>query len=255
MPNWCVNQVDISGDPEVVDALRKFVVGRYPRPDTKDVEDSDRDEVEFCFDSIIPAPRTDRYMSAASSSTFVCGCKTESRITGQHPDGTDKYDYFVGDKMVAGFDGLCPDHGEVSSISDPQNWYQWNVANWGTKWGASEVYTEDKENRIAGHAGYNFDTAWSPAEPVIAVLAAKYPTLDIAHRYCEGGMGYAGEVLYSGGLEVARTEYESIGADLPENSFIKEDDGSHSYLRDYDAVPMSKGEAFCDEHFGGVVGG
>ena len=94
---------------------------------------------------------------------------------------------------------------------------------------------------------YGFDTAWSPAEPVVAALAEKFPTLRIIHRYCEGGMGYAGEVVYINGEESRREEYDSGPA--VDGAFTDE------WERDYDKVPMSSFERFCDEHFGGVVGG
>jgi hypothetical protein len=92
-------------------------------------------------------------------------------------------------------------------------------------------------------------------EPVVAALAEKFPTLRIVHRYCEGGMGYAGEVLYLNGEESRREEYDMAGS-IPEDGWLKDDNGEPLYgERDYDKVPMSSMERFCDEHFGGIVGG
>jgi hypothetical protein len=113
----------------------------------------------------------------------------------------------------------------------------------------------DDDGNVDGKTSYNFDTAWSPAEPVVAALAEKFPTLRIAHRYCEGGMGYAGEVLYLNGGEARREEYSMDGS-IPEDGWLKDEDGEPLYgERDYDKVPMGSMERFCDEHFGGVVGG
>ncbi len=147
------------------------------------------------------------------------------------------------------YHGKCPTHNEHSFSNHPDNWYNWNINNWGTKWSAAEVWNDraDDDGKVDGHTSYNFDTAWSPAEPVVAALAEKFPTLRIAHRYCEAGMGYAGEVLYANGAEIRREDYDM--GQMPDGAFTEDWD------RDYDKVPMNAMERFCDEHFGGVVGG
>jgi len=110
-------------------------------------------------------------------------------------------------------------------------------------------------DKVDGRTSYNFDTAWAPAEPVVAALAAKFPTLSITHRYCEGGMGFAGQVIYANGEESLRDDYDDSGS-LPDEAWFAGEDGKPEYgERDYDKVPMTAFESFCDEHFGGVVGG
>jgi hypothetical protein len=89
---------------------------------------------------------------------------------------------------------------------------------------------------------------------VVAALAKQFPTLSITHRYCEGGMGFAGEVVYERGSFVSRDEYNDSGS-LPDEAYIPEEDGRRGYERDYDKVPMTAFESFCDEYFGGIVGG
>jgi len=54
-------------------------------------------------------------------------------------------------------------------------------------------------------------------------------------------------VLYADGDETRREEYDM--GQMPEDAFTED------YDRDYDKVPMNAMERFCDEHFGGVVGG
>lgn len=240
MPNWCVNQVDISGDEAEVAKLVAFVKG---------------DESAFDFHKIVPPPDTDRYRGTSSSSSFICGCNAESKVVGTFEDGSDKYGWFIGDVQVP-FDGKCPVHGEPNTMSDPENWYQWNVSNWGTKWDAAEVWSAREDDIIIeGSAAYNFETAWSPAEPVVAALAEQFPTLSITHRYCEGGMGFAGEVVYLKGKEARREEFD-MGEGLPDEAWLKDDDGERLWgERDYDMVPMNSMERFCEEHFGGIVGG
>ena len=36
---------------------------------------------------------------------------------------------------------------------------------------------------------------------------------------------------------------------------VRDENGENTYERDYERIPMTPFETFCDEHFGGVVGG
>lgn len=45
------------------------------------------------------------------------------------------------------------------------NWYDWSIANWGTKWDAYSSYHDRNRNTIF------FDTAWSSPKPVFDALA------------------------------------------------------------------------------------
>jgi hypothetical protein len=230
MPNWCVNQVDIQGDEAEVARLIEFVKS---------------DESAFTFEKVVPPPTTPMYSSDANHNKYVCGCES---VAEPDPKNEGKFVWVIDGKAV-GFYGKCPTHNEPSFGNHPHNWYNWNIENWGTKWSAGEVWHDraDDDGNVDGTTSYNFDTAWSPAEPVIAALATQFPTLRITHRYCEAGMGYAGEVLYADGDEIRREEYDM--GEMPDGAFTEDWD------RDYDKVPMNSMERFCKEHFGGVVGG
>ena len=45
------------------------------------------------------------------------------------------------------------------------NWYDWSIANWGTKWGAYYSRLDEKDNALY------FDTAWSSPIPILDALA------------------------------------------------------------------------------------
>ena len=230
MPNWCVNQVDITGDEAEVAKLVAFVKS---------------DENSFTFENIVPPPATPMYSSDCTHNKYVCGCES---VAQPDPENEGKFMWVIDGKKVE-YHGKCPTHNEHSFSNHPDNWYNWNITNWGTKWSAAEVWNDriDDDGKVDGHTSYNFDTAWSPAEPVVAALAEKFPTLRIAHRYCEAGMGYAGEVLYANGAEIRREDYDM--GQMPDGAFTEDWD------RDYDKVPMNAMERFCDQHFGGIVGG
>ena len=73
------------------------------------------------------------------------------------------------------------------------NWYDWSIINWGTKWNANYVSKSRK-----GSLMYELDTAWSPPLPVITELAKEFPELTISIKYYECGMGFSGEYKVKG---------------------------------------------------------
>ena len=73
------------------------------------------------------------------------------------------------------------------------NWYQWNTANWGTKWNAYDT------NRISDEIVL-FDTAWSAPHPVMCKLAESGG--EFLHEWADEDTGSnVGRVRYSGDSE------------------------------------------------------
>ena len=72
-------------------------------------------------------------------------------------------------------------------------WYQWNIENWGTKWGAYEFDHEGMTLKVADiEAGLHllyltFQTAWSAPTPVFAAMEEKFGVEVHAWTEDEGG--------------------------------------------------------------------
>ena len=100
-------------------------------------------------------------------------------------------------------------HGTArSSEMKTNNWYAWNVDNWGTKWDASvsEVVRDgDNEWRVT------FDTAWSPPYPVVVSAAEQHPSLHFFLEW-EEEQGFGAEVDFA---DATPTEVRSW--DIPES--------------------------------------
>lgn len=62
---------------------------------------------------------------------------------------------------------------ELDAIGVP-NWYDWNNANWGTKWNAN---VEDDYSSGDNYHTYEMATAWAFPNPVIEAMIKKYPHL------------------------------------------------------------------------------
>jgi hypothetical protein len=96
-----------------------------------------------------------------------------------------------------------------------EGWYNWRVANWGTKWDL------DQDNSIVGfiipstdpsktgecELELGFQTAWSPATLVFQKISADYPDLHIEYRYVEEGMAFFGiDHIHNGEVDEDRRE-------------------------------------------------
>ena len=81
---------------------------------------------------------------------------------------------------------------ETYNFPDGKNddrWYHWNIQNWGTKWDACNVSIEyQDESQIE----IEFDTAWSPPEPICERLREMFEDIHISWFYDEPGMEFAG---------------------------------------------------------------
>lgn len=80
-----------------------------------------------------------------------------------------------------------------------QNWYNWNIANWGVKWDAKVDETAvdqlDKGDLANGkyYVSYRFETAWGAPNEVFVALAEKYPHLEFDIEW-EEEQGFGAEL-------------------------------------------------------------
>lgn len=112
-------------------------------------------------------------------------------------------------EAVKGFDGNQDVPFNFQSIlprpaDQDDNWYDWNCANWATKWPAGEISMETYDN---GDVQFHFQTAWSPPTPVIAKLSALFPTVSISFDY-EEEQGWGGETFWVNGEMVENREWD-----------------------------------------------
>ena len=97
--------------------------------------------------------------------------------------------------------------------TEEENWYEWNVNNWGTKWEASvHDFNRESDNTI----WVSFDSAWSP--PIELYEWMSENEYEVLAYYHEGGMGFIGkyEDGYDECYEYSFSDRESI-ENLPED--------------------------------------
>lgn len=83
----------------------------------------------------------------------------------------------------------------LADLYGTADWYDWCVANWGTKWGAYDVDYD-------GKACIRFDSAWSPPIPAIRTISEMFPTATFELAFAEGGSCFYGSQTIQNGVVV-----------------------------------------------------
>ena len=186
MPNWCDNEVVITGSPELITEIDNII---------------SNNENGFEMSDFVPMP--EHLVGTTSSGS------TDKFVNALAGDTTVEYD----------------------------NWYEWSIANWGTKWEVSDCYRSNDTNAII--LGYN--TAWAPNINFWAQFSEKYP-VEISHRYVEEGMSFIGEAKIKDGItddycvDIDDEIYKKAGVILEEDGTIDWEAGQDYNL--FDAFPL-----------------
>jgi len=91
--------------------------------------------------------------------------------------------------------------------ADEEDWHNWCVRNWTTKW---ELSPDDISCLlIEGGVEYRMMTAWGPPLAVAGELARQHPEVIIEWAYCEPGMEVFGLVSYADGEMRSDDEFDT----------------------------------------------
>lgn len=88
--------------------------------------------------------------------------------------------------------------------------YDWCITNWGTKWNP-EVSSVGRTSDTIMTAW--FETAWSPAIPIIQKLSELFPTLEIKIEFEEEGLDFSGYKIFKGGEVISEEDFEDTEED------------------------------------------
>lgn len=136
MPNWCHNTIDIYGEHE---ELKKF-------QEACQVKDKETGEAFVSLNHLFPCPEELLNTTAG----WFGEEEKQTELVIKQKSNLEKYGY--------------------------KDWYDWANGEWGTKWGARDVWLGELspgETFITG----TYDTAWSPADGLIKQISALFPTL------------------------------------------------------------------------------
>lgn len=96
---------------------------------------------------------------------------------------------------VLNFHCLVPVPRDVLSAGYNHAGYEWELKNWGCKWGACNPELTDEWE---GQLTYRFETAWVPPIPFIEKLGPQWPMLIFLLDYEEMGIGFKGITKVTG---------------------------------------------------------
>jgi len=186
MPNWCENEIVITGSTEVINDIKSII---------------DKNPEGFQMKDFVPIP---------AEITELAGKGGQSNFVNA----------LAGDKSV-----------------QYDNWYDWSIAWWGTKWDISDPYLSVVDNSI--FLGYQ--TAWAPNVNFWAEFTKLYP-VKVSHRYFEEGVSFIGEATIEDGeiddycIDITEEMYVKAGATLTDDGTVDWEAGQDYNL--YDLFPL-----------------
>lgn len=100
------------------------------------------------------------------------------------------------------------------------NWYDWSIDNWGTKWEISpDGDIAEIEN---GVLSIRFNSAWSPPTPAISKIKLPFKLY-----FWEGGVGYMGQLIKD--TKTSEPVENSFSISVPNE--LKTEEEVYNYLR------------------------
>ena len=198
MPNWCTNDLEIRGNEKDIAAIAALC--RF-------------NEGTFDFNAVVPMPQELK---------ITCGSTTDNGLAVLYGEWQRALRYRVRPESALASSTTPPEtrqelialieaHPEMFwniSLNEARQakaneerygaktWYEWCIANWGTKWSAGDGL----DVHVAGTSiGLVFDTAWSPPVPVIVALCKRFPKIKVAMHYVDEGGCFEGELIGSNG--------------------------------------------------------
>lgn len=93
-----------------------------------------------------------------------------------------------------------------------ENWYDWCIKNWGTKWAPTP--NDAPLDVESGVLLLSYDTPWCPPSRLLLKISELFPTLTIINSFHEEGMELWGCNAFYGGIEVA--SYTMSDVEMPE---------------------------------------
>jgi len=182
MPNHCYNE--LTADKEILEEIYNY------------------DKKEIDFNKLIPMPEELRN-SVADGSTRIKKAlylylngdkdllleKWENNIDLKHKFKT--LNNLVSQMLIKYPKEELKRSYECLQKYGTDNWYDWSIKNWGTKWNAYDFQGSPEEGVLI------FLTAWDPPREIVKALCQKYPNSNLDWYYDEEGCQNAGH-YYSG---------------------------------------------------------
>lgn len=199
MPNWCSNQMEVTGPP---DERQRFLAAIT-------TDNEDEEEKYRILESLVPMPEALLGTAAPSPDSPA-----------PHPNwavwlASGEITQERHNELVSGRRKAYDTAQQALAANGFTDWHAWQAANWGVKWGDSSTVVEVNDDSIV----VSFDTPWGSPTEGLKQVSVLFPTLTFLVGYNEGGAGILGAACFRNG------DVERAAADYPGGSEDDEDAG------------------------------
>ena len=149
-------------------------------------------------------------------------------------------------EVLEGTTSPAPKEGKVQPLVDGHdNWYDWRVENWGTKWDVDMDGLElsDDGTTITGW----FDSAWAPPIHAYEYFLTDNEDCSISSLYYEGGMDFAGKWEDFADMTVTPGDFTADQMEDPNSGLIydiNENFNMSEWVREYEEEQKTETEKF-----------
>lgn len=173
MPNWCDNRLHISGDKETIMTFIEKARNTQERAEK-------RKQPYDILQNLYPCPQ--------ELTDTVSGYSNDEEVQ------KEREKQYEANKAKYGY----------------KDWYDWQYAKWGTKWGDCDTDIVDADPFVTpdgrAHAEFMFQTPWGPPLNGIAHITKDFPTLEFGLAYYEEGMDFYGFCTFIEGEPIDNCE-------------------------------------------------
>lgn len=181
MPNWTTNHLVITGKEETLNQL----IAQVSKPYTTQGED---------YSTTPSTTKTIEVNEPFQFWNIISPTDLETYHQQRVWTPKDNAEPLDTDNVVSQF---------YEDMATKDDWYNWNLRNWGTKWDVTDaLLAEHSKNKLL----YVFYTAWSPPAEAIDHLAKQYPTLTFSMKSIDEGDMYACELGWNDGVRVVEMD-------------------------------------------------
>lgn len=209
MPNWVYNTLYVTGDTADLARVREQMNKPFSKTFLDFIYLDSEDGRKVRLDengNVVREPVTVTYSNPIFAFWNIVA---PTDLEAYYGEETSKEAAFTPDGT---FDKDAFGREFTRKLSEDDNWYWWNVRNWGTKW---DVAISDNEKWAEtslevwddGTLMYRMNTAWSPPEDAIRTLSEQYPNLHFELSY-EEEQGWGGTICFRNGSGEVIEEYD-----------------------------------------------
>lgn len=200
MPNWVDNRLIITSDKETLNAVRdkiKFDENNNPQ----------------LARSLYPMPEDLHLVSGTGDELFYW---VDENGEPQKPPRFNEQDTTI----LTKYELTQEEKDELKELHGQNNWYDWNIANYGSKW--PDCYTDVRNLNHDKQLYFAFESAWAPLVTLAQRISADYKCKVVLKHFSLDNMS-EGTIKFDEGMEYYYL-YKDISHDIYPSHILREEE-------------------------------